>query len=135
MAKHRGKIVEEAIRKSGYAISKTAAMLGITRNTLYNKFKLPDLSYRFIAEVGSVIDYDFTVDLPELEREVDIDAFREKALCYFERNASDFLFLEKKYTKLLERYNDLLVLLVKVANDHKTHSLKEQIAEFMENVL
>ena len=134
MGKHRGKIVEEAIRKSGYTISKAAAMLGITRNTLYNKFKSPDLSYSFIAEVGSVIDYDFTRLFPALESTGDMDAFKEKALCYFERNASDFLLLEKKYVKLLERYNDLLVLLVQIANDHQLHSLKKQIAEFMENV-
>ena len=135
MEKHRGKIVEKAVRKSAYTISKTASMLGITRNTLYNKFKVPNLSYHFIAEVGSVIDYDFTLDFPELEIEMDIETFSEKPYCYFEKKAGDFLLLEKKYIKLLERYNNLLVLLVKIANDNEMHSLKKQIAEFIENVL
>ncbi|MEL6606959.1 MAG: helix-turn-helix domain-containing protein, partial [Bacteroidota bacterium] len=52
MKKHRGEIVEEAVRRSGFSIKKLAERLKISRNTLYNRFKEPELSYDFIAAVG-----------------------------------------------------------------------------------
>jgi plasmid maintenance system antidote protein VapI len=64
---HRGEIVEKILRKSGYSLTKVAKKLGISRNTLYNRFKNANLSYHFMMEVGKIIYYDFTIDFPEMK--------------------------------------------------------------------
>jgi hypothetical protein len=66
---HRGQIVEKAIYKSGYPITKLAKKLEITCNTLYNKLKDRNLDYRFIRKVGAIIFHDFSIDFPEMKQE------------------------------------------------------------------
>lgn len=132
MNKHRGEIVEEAIRKSGFSIKKLAERLKISRNTLYNRFKEPALSYEFITAVGSVIHYNFAIDFPEIEEE--INKVGEGPISYVERNTVELLKLEKKYTNLLERYNELLSILVKVANTNELETLRKEILRLLDNL-
>ena len=63
---HRGELVEKVLRKRGHSLTEVAKKLGISRNTLYNRFKDPHLSYQFIREVGKSIFYDFTIDFAEI---------------------------------------------------------------------
>jgi transcriptional regulator with XRE-family HTH domain len=65
---HRGQIVEKFVRKSGYSLSKLADKLHISRNTLYNRFSNANLSYRFIQEVGVIINYDFSFDFLKMPK-------------------------------------------------------------------
>lgn len=62
---HRGKIVENQIRILKYSISDLASKLGIGRNTLYSRFKDDKLPLDFILDVGKIINYDFSGDIPE----------------------------------------------------------------------
>ena len=73
MLQHRGEILEAVIRKSGYSIKVLAKRLGVSRNTIYNKFKEYDLSYDFIVRVGDIIRYDFTYEYPEIKTTVSLD--------------------------------------------------------------
>jgi len=123
MNQHRGEIVEAIIRKSGYSIKALAERLGVSRNTIYNKFRERDLSYDFMVKVGDVIHYDFTVECPEIKTTISLDK---------DQHAAELWRLEKKYTRLLERYNRLLSFLIKIANDYHIEKLKKDIDKFLE---
>lgn len=122
MRKHRGEILEAVIRSSGYSLKALAERLGISRNTLYNKFKEHDLSYEFILKVGDLIHYDFTYDYPEIQTTVSINK---------DQHAADLWRVEQKYTRLLEGYNRLLSFLVRTANDYQLEKLKQEIDSFL----
>ena len=123
MNEHRGEIVEATVRKSGYSIKAIAEKMGVSRNTIYNKFREHDLSYDFIIRVGNLIHYDFTLDFPEIKTNVSLDK---------DQQVVELWKLERRYIILLERYNRLLGFLVKVANDYQVEKLKKDIERFMD---
>ena len=129
MTKHRGEIVEQAIRRSGFSMKRLAERLKISRNTLYNRFKESELGFEFIMRVSNVIHYDFTHELPEIKKE-QIES-GEGASYYIERSTAELLKLEKKYTDLLERYNKLLSILIRQANNNDLQPLRQEIMQFM----
>ncbi len=113
---HQGKIIEKAIRNSGYKISWVAQKLGISRHTLYNRFRSKLLKANFIQHLGHVIFYDFSVDFPSIEPTYEVE--EDVTVYYFD----DGLYhsIEEKYTILLERYNQLLVIFADCLNkDHR----------------
>ena len=122
---HRGEIVEKVVRKSGYALTKLADKLEISRNTLYNKFQDANLSYRFIQKVGRVLHYDFSTHFPEMPKEEYATGVKN----------NDLISIEIKYSNLLEKHIKLLKLLVKVANESENHSLKQALNKFMEEII
>jgi DNA-binding XRE family transcriptional regulator len=126
---HRGEIVEKTLRKSGYSLTKLAAKLGISRNTLYNRFKNADLSYHFIMEVGKVIYYDFTLDFPEMKENVDRSS---AAYDLLEKDQTTELWrIEKKYAELLEKHAKLLAILARTANENELPTLHQEIAQML----
>lgn len=131
MKKHRGEIVEEAIRKSGFSLKKLSERLGISRNTLYNRFKEPELSYEFITAVSNIIHYNFGLDFPELQTTA-TNEVSERPINYIDRDAVELLRLEKKYMGLLERYNKLLGILVRLSNTNELQTLRKEILKFLE---
>ncbi len=137
MAEHRGEIVEQIVRKSGFSLKKLAERLGISRNTLYNRFGDPNLSYEFIIKVSNVIHYDFTLDFPETKEKVqekeEKEAREQEGTDYIDRYTAELLKLERKYTNLLERYNKLLGTLVHLANNNELQTIKKEILHFIED--
>ena len=131
MKKHRGEIVEEAIRRSGFPLKKLAERLQISRNTLYNRFKDPDLSYEFITAVSNIIHYNFAIDFPELEAEDNESG--EDLASYRNRDIVELLRVEKKYTGLLERYNKLMGIMIRLANTNELEKLRKEILRFLED--
>ena len=123
MNQHRGETVEATVRKSGYSIKAIAEKMGVSRNTIYNKFREHDLSYEFIVRVGDIIHYDFTSDFPEMKTDVVLDK---------DKQVVELWKVERKYIILLERYNRLLGFLIKVANDYQVEKLKKDIKRFMD---
>ena len=132
MKKHRGEIVETAIRKSGFPFKTLAKRLNISRNTLYNRFKNPDLSDEFIITVSNIIHYNFAIDFPELGEAIN-NLAHEGGLQYVDHNTAELLKLEKKYTHLLERHNELLSVLVKMANINELAPLRKEVLRILEN--
>jgi transcriptional regulator with XRE-family HTH domain len=122
---HRGEIVEKFVRKSGYSLSKLADKLHISRNTLYNKFGSANLSYRFIQEVGVIINYDFSFDFPEMPKDEQTTGKKSDMLRQ----------IESKYSILLEKHIKLLEVLVNLANQTDNQSLKQEISKFMEEII
>jgi predicted transcriptional regulator len=123
MNQHRGEILEAVVRKSGYPLKTIAARLGVSRNTIYNKFREHDLSYDFIVRVGELLHYDFTYEYPEIKTTVSLDK---------SKHVAELWWLEKKYIHLLERYGQLLSFLLRMANDYHLEILKKEIDKFLE---
>jgi hypothetical protein len=128
--KHRGQIVEKAVRKSGYSLTKLAKSLAISRNTLYNRFENPNLGYRFIADIGDIIHYDFTIEFPDIRSE--IETGDDEDTRFIERETVELIKLDNKYIRLLEKYNKLLSLLVRLSNENELHGLKKEILDFID---
>lgn len=126
---HKGQIVEKAARKSGYSLTRLAKALGISRNTLYNRFDNPNLGYSFIIDVGNIIHYDFTLDFPEIKDEAKIAG--ENPIRSIDRGAAELLRMEGKYIRLLEKYTTLLGMLVRLSNENELDALKKEILEFI----
>jgi len=119
MHQHRGNLLETVVRRSGYPLKALAERLGISRNTIYNKFKEYNLSYDFIVRVGEIIHYDFTYEYPAIKTIV----------CGMghSKHTTELHNLERKYTLFLERYNKLLSFLLRMTNDSHLASLKKRI--------
>jgi hypothetical protein len=116
---HRGEIVEKIVRKSGYSLTKLSSHLGISRNTLYNRFLCSNLSWQFISEVGKFIHYDFTIEFPELKEEPGL------------MNQNAVSRVEHKYIRLLEKYNELLGLVMRLANENELHHIRREIVQLV----
>ncbi|GAB2945276.1 hypothetical protein GCM10027048_07820 [Hymenobacter coalescens] len=116
---HQGEILQEAIKNSGISISRLVQELGITRPTIYRKFKETTLDYNFVKRVGEVIQHDFTNDfdtpvqsqLPFTVPVVTQSApVRNNALQAVDQDPTRALLaLQAKYIALLEAYNELLL--------------------------
>ncbi len=104
MSRHIGNILENAIRKSEYPISKLAKRIGYTRQHMYNIFQQAKVDLLLLEEIGKVINYDFTDDVRELKKYSAAikDGYGGKEISPGYEN------LEKKYITLLEEYNKLL---------------------------
>jgi len=123
MKRHRGEILEMAIRRGPYPIKTLAHKLGISRNTIYSKFKQYDLEYEFILKVGDIIHYDFKAIFPELKTTVPIEP---------KDHTNELWRMEKNYMKLLEQYEKLLGFLVKITHQYGFDKLKKEIDAVVE---
>ncbi|TNE54608.1 MAG: hypothetical protein EP338_07250 [Bacteroidetes bacterium] len=103
---HRGEIVEQAVRNSGYSITKLANKLGKSRRWLYLTFENPNLSLDHILEIGRLINYDFSGEIDEF-KQISSHSVFEPGNEYVpdERSVS---YWKNKYFELLEEYHQLL---------------------------
>ncbi|GAB3826772.1 helix-turn-helix domain-containing protein [Hymenobacter jeollabukensis] len=123
---HQGEILQEAIKNSGISISRIVQELGITRPTIYRKFKDATLDYNFVKRVGEVIQHDFTNDFdttvqsqlpftiqsvtPPTGSVTRNTVARENTLQAADQDPIKALMaLQAKYIALLEAYNELLL--------------------------
>ena len=120
---HQGEILQEAIKNSGISITRIVEELGITRPTIYRKFKESTIDYNFVKRIGDIINHDFSNDFTDVQQSVlpfvttapkivvtnsvtprvtptqgaDVDSSKQ------------LLMLQAKYIALLEAYNELLL--------------------------
>ncbi|MFD2247179.1 helix-turn-helix domain-containing protein [Pontibacter ruber] len=122
---HRGEIIKEAIKTSGIAMSVVADKLGISRKTLYNKFKESAIPYSFILRLGEVIHHDFSKEFPHLNKSIKKETLPQapaNLLLPFDGEPqeapkpntlkdceAELLQLQRKYIALLEKFNELLL--------------------------
>jgi hypothetical protein len=114
---HRGEIVEKIVRRSEYSLTSLSAHLGISHNTLYNRFLSADLSWHFISEVGKVICYDFILEFPEMKEEPGLI------------DQNDVFRAEGKYISLLENYTKLLGMVMQMANENELYDIRRRISQ------
>ena len=120
---HQGEILQEAIKSSGISITRVVEEMGITRPTIYRKFKEETVDYNFVKRVGAVIGYDFANDftaslqspLPFVTHEssvtTTVTVTRGVTVPVVVDNSlfNQLLALQTKYIALLEAYNELLL--------------------------
>ncbi|MCB2380142.1 helix-turn-helix domain-containing protein [Hymenobacter sp. BT635] len=120
---HQGEILQEAIKNSGISITRIVEELGITRPTIYRKFKDDNLDYAFVKRVGEIIGHDFSNDFTSLQQGVlpfvattvtvtpaAVVTGRVNALQQPDNDpVKQLMALQTKYIALLEAYNELLM--------------------------
>ncbi len=120
---HQGEILQEAIKNSGISITRIVEELGITRPTIYRKFKDDTLDANFVKKIGLIIGHDFSQDftiteqsvLPFVTQVVRVPVThsvtsRVTAATPIDLDPSkQLLALQTKYIALLEAYNELLL--------------------------
>jgi AcrR family transcriptional regulator len=124
---NQGEILQEAIKNSGISITRIVEELGITRPTIYRKFKEDTLDYAFVKRVGEVIGHDFSQDFTVLQQaplpfvtsivtpavsSASSLGVTQKAVTHPVPEldpAKQLLALQAKYISLLEAYNELLL--------------------------
>ena len=124
---HQGEILQEAIKNSGISITRIVDELGITRPTIYRKFKEETVDYSFVKKVGEIINHDFSNDFTSVQQSAlpfVTPLVRPASVQHVTNrvtndrvtaNATDsdpsrqLLMLQTKYIALLEAYNELLL--------------------------
>ncbi|MCJ8167346.1 hypothetical protein MKJ04_21070 [Pontibacter sp. E15-1] len=125
---HRGETIKDAIKASGVAVGVVAEKLGISRKTLYNKFKESSIPYSFILKLGEIIHHDFSQEFPHLSKNVKKEAPKPQEpnnnslLLPFDgapqepykpnnmkECEQELVKLQRKYIALLENFNELLI--------------------------
>ncbi|WP_223652851.1 transcriptional regulator [Hymenobacter psoromatis] len=116
---HQGEILQEAIKNSGISITRIVEELGITRPTIYRKFKDDTLDANFVKKIGQIIGHNFSSDFTTAEQSSLPFVTLTPRLSVTPRvtplQAPDsdpvkqLLALQTKYIALLEAYNELLL--------------------------
>ena len=120
---HQGEILQEAIKNSGISITRIVEELGITRPTIYRKFKEETIDYTIVKRIGDIINHDFSNDftvvqqssLPFVTSVVRTPVTNAVTLRVTPNQNLDtdpskqLLTLQAKYIALLESYNELLL--------------------------
>ncbi len=120
---HQGEILQEAIKSSGISITRIVDELGITRPTIYRKFKDETVDYSFVKRVGEIINHDFSGDFTVTQQSpvpVVTNAPRNAVSPVVTPRVTtpqsadadpsrQLLLLQGKYIALLEAYNELLL--------------------------
>jgi hypothetical protein len=120
---HQGEILQEAIKSSGISITRIVEEMGITRPTIYRKFKEDTIEYSFVKRVGDIIGHDFSGDFTSVQQSAlaFTNTVTKPAVAHTvtprvtSTQVSDsdptkqLLALQTKYIALLEAYNELLL--------------------------
>ena len=101
---HKGFIVEKVVRKHNLSLTTISDRMNVNRRTMYNWFSKENLHDKIILQLGEVLGYDFSADIPNLESIKDISTYIEPENPI--RVTSEYWML--KYIELLEKYNFLL---------------------------
>jgi len=120
---HQGEILQEAIKNSGISITRIVDELGITRPTIYRKFKEETVDYSFVKKVGEIINHDFSEDFTVVQQSA-LSFVTQPARPVVTNTVTNrvtqaqnqepdttkqLLNLQTKYIALLEAYNELLL--------------------------
>jgi hypothetical protein len=120
---HQGEILQEAIKNSGISITRIVEELGITRPTIYRKFKEDTLDANFVKNIGQIIGHDFSQDFT-MSQQSSLPFVTPVTRTGVTNNVTprvtppvktdsdlnnQLLVLQTKYIALLEAYNELLL--------------------------
>ncbi|WP_460611176.1 helix-turn-helix domain-containing protein [Hymenobacter terrigena] len=120
---HQGEILQEAIKNSGISITRIVEELGITRPTIYRKFKDETIDYGFVKRIGEIINHDFSDEFTSVQQSVlpfvtsapkhtvanSVTPRVTQTLNTDAELSKQLLALQTKYIALLEAYNELLL--------------------------
>ncbi len=101
---HRGEIIEQVIRQSGFPITVIAKKMGKSRRWMYLMFDNPQVDIETILKIGKIIHHDFSAEIKEMSA-INPTSFEDPENPY---NNQTKEYWKNKYLKLLEDYNELL---------------------------
>lgn len=99
--KHRGEIIETAIRNSGIPLTTIAKRLGKTRQWLYLLFDNPNAPLDVIISIGKIIYYDFSKEIQILNTTMK----SEESNATYSSSENDW---KEKYFSLMEEHLALI---------------------------
>lgn len=111
--KHKGEIIEKAVRESGFSITRLATRMGKSRRWVYQIFESQIVPVDYILAIGKIIHHDFTEEVEELKTyklsiAQQMTSDRDHA---FGSDKDEVEYWKNKYLSVLEKYNDLLISL------------------------
>jgi predicted transcriptional regulator len=112
---HKGEIVENAIRQSGYSITDIAKKLKISRRHLYNLFQKYNIDNDTVSNIGKIINHDFTGEIKGFSMPI-LEEPAEKYITEIERIKDEVNLWKNKYINLLEEHK---LLLEKIKQDNQ----------------
>jgi|SRR3990167_170142 len=116
MTKHRGKIIEKAVRACGIPLIKIAKRLHIDRGTLDNWFTYETHPIERLEKIGKVIHYDFSQVVPEMKKMMSVSEPMEK-----------YGFDKDALSRILAEKDEQIQLLKKTVDD------KEELIELLKS--
>jgi len=108
---HHGQTIERIIRRNGYSITELARLTKVNRRSVYNWFNQRHLKPEIIYRIGSVLNYDFSLEFPSLYSK---DGISKQNTTFIENTAEEAAnnYWKDKYIELLEKYNELLLICI-----------------------
>jgi len=116
-----GKAVEKRVRQSGHSVTKLASLINVNRRSIYNWFNQEYLDSYIIHRIGSAINYNFSIDFPELFSNAEVTPAKldnkqpqvklpaeEVAQAPVPKIEEDYW--KEKYVILLKKYCELVTL-------------------------
>ncbi len=104
---HKGEIIENAVRQSGYSITEVARKLKISRRHLYNLFHKYNIDNDTVLLIGKIINHDFSGEIKGLGISL-VEEPAHKYLSELERLREEVDHWKNKYISLLEEHKYLL---------------------------
>ena len=105
---HKGEIIENAIRQSGYSITEMAKKLKISRRHLYNLFQKYNIDNDTILQIGKLINHDFSGEIKNITSGTLVQEPVEKYITEIEKVKNEVELWKNKYIHLLEDHKQLL---------------------------
>jgi plasmid maintenance system antidote protein VapI len=105
---HKGEIIENAIRQSGYSITEMAKKLKISRRHLYNLFQKYNIDNDTILQIGKLINHDFSGEIKNITSTSMAEEPVGKYATEMERIKTELEIWKNKYIHLLEDHKKLL---------------------------
>lgn len=106
---HRGEVLQAIVKRSNKNVSEIVKLAGYSRASYYNHISNPDLPFDILEIYGRTLNYDFSVEFPEMIKYV---AFLEPSLEYgnvtIDSLKKEIDRWKDKYFALLEKYNLLI---------------------------
>ena len=102
---HRGEILQAAVNKSDLRITQIVKRAGYSRSSYYHHIGDEGLSYEILEAYGKAMKYDFTEDLPEMNKYLVEDSSEKYTLLTLEEAIRQRDYWKDKYYALLEKYH------------------------------
>lgn len=116
---HHGALLHKIIQQSQYKTTFIAAQLGISRPTLYKRFKKANLPPTFLLDVLDIIGYEGPKPFPGLE-------------AYQKTYTNAFIKAQDNYIQILERYIDLLTQCTEALHLVKDKEASQRLLKFIQ---
>lgn len=103
------------MRASGIPLTRVAAKLGVSRQTVYNLFNSQQVSWDVVEKVGLIIGYDFSVEIKGNKKPKIYNDSTEIPPQVLNDSREEVNYWKNKYIELLEEHKALLNTVAKMS--------------------